>query len=158
MRKFVLLTAVVPLLLAPPAFAGDKKPERESVCRVPDIDLSYDTETFTTLVSLPVSGCRSREHTIFTLTASISRLDHQGGRDVAEWSTECGPFRSAEDFDSDQEPPEYFCNLAVFVDHPEVEEGVQYDVEVTYPAAAAERTAKVFTFCTSDGKNASCEQ
>ena len=55
MRKFLLLTAAVSLLLAPPAFAGDKKPERESVCRVPDIDLSYDTETFTTLVSLPVS-------------------------------------------------------------------------------------------------------
>jgi len=40
----VLLAAAVPLLLAPPALAGEKKPERKSVCRTPDIDLSYDTK------------------------------------------------------------------------------------------------------------------
>ncbi|MEW6470924.1 MAG: hypothetical protein AB1679_01520 [Actinomycetota bacterium] len=157
MRMFFLLAAAVSLLFAPPAFAGDKHAEHDSVCRVPDIELSYDTETFTTLVSLPASGCRSREHTIFRLTASISRLDHGGGRDVAERSTECGPFRSADDFESDQEPPRYFCNLAVWIDHPTIEENVQYDVEVTYPGAATERTAKVFTFCSSNGKDASCE-
>jgi hypothetical protein len=72
-------------------------------------------------------------------------------------STECGPFRSADDFESDQEPPRYFCNLAVWIDHPTIEENVQYDVEVTYPGAATERTAKVFTFCSSNGKDASCE-
>ena len=93
MRKLVLLVAAVPLLLAPSAVAADNKAERESICRVPDVELSYDTETFTTLVSLPVSGCKNREHSQFILSASISRLDHDGGRDVIERSAMCGPFR-----------------------------------------------------------------
>lgn len=37
-------------------------------------------------------------------------------------------------------------------------ESAQYDVNVSYPGATAERTTSVFTFCTSDGKTASCEQ
>jgi hypothetical protein len=157
MRKLLLLSAAVPLLFAPSAFAGDKPAERESVCRVPDIDLTYDTETFTALVSLPASGCTSREHRQFVLSASISRLDHEGGRDVVERSAMCGPFRSASDFESAGEAPQYFCDLAVFLDHPELE-SAQYDVEVTYPGAAAERTTSVFTFCTSDGNTAPCEE
>jgi hypothetical protein len=127
------------------------------VCRVPGIDLSYDTETFTALVSLPASGCASREHTMFMLSASISRLDNGGGRDVVERSAVCGPFRSAGDFDSPDEAPRYSCNLAVFVDHPQVETA-QYDVDVSYPGAGGERTTSVFTFCTSDGTTASCEE
>jgi hypothetical protein len=126
------------------------------VCRVPDIDLTYDTETFTALVSLPASGCASREHRQFVLSASISRLDHEGGRDVVERSAVCGPFRSAEDFESPEEAPRYLCNLAVLLDHPQVE-AAQYDVDVSYPGAGGERTTSVFTFCTSDGTTASCE-
>lgn len=93
MRRSLLLLTAVPLLVAPHAFAGEKNAERPSVCRVPDVDLSYDTATFSALVSLPASGCRSRAHTQFILSASISRLDHEGGRDVAERSAICGPFR-----------------------------------------------------------------
>ena len=158
MRKLVILATAIPLLFAPTALAADKKPaEGRSVCRVPDIDLRYDTETLTALVSLPASGCQSREHTQFMLSASISRLDNEGGRDLVERSAICGPFRSADDFEGSQEPPQYFCNLAVFLDHPDIE-NAQYDINVSYPGAAAERTTSVFTFCTSDGKTASCEQ
>jgi hypothetical protein len=153
-RTVLLLCAAVPLLLAPPAVAAEKA-ERESVCRVPDVELSYGTETFTTLVTLPVSGCKSREHTQFILSASISRLDNDGGRDVIERSAMCGPFRSASDFE-DGKAPQYSCTMALGLDHPTVETA-QYDVEVTYPGAAAERTMRLFTFCTSDGTTASCE-
>jgi hypothetical protein len=152
----LLLCAAVPLLFAPPAGATDKKAERESICRVPDVDLSYDTETFTTVVSLPVSGCKSREHTQFILSVQVSRLDHDRGRDVIERSTMYGPFRSVDDFE-DGKAPQYSCTLALWLDHPKVENS-QYDVEATYPGAAAERTMRLFTFCTSDGINASCEQ
>ena len=155
MRKLVLLAAAVPLLFSPTALAADQKAERQSVCRVPDVELSYDTDTFTTLVTLPVSGCTSREHTQFILSASISRLDHDGGRDVIERSAMCGPFRSASDFE-DGNAPQYSCTMALWLDHPTVETA-QYDVEVTYPGAAAERTMRLFTFCTSDGTNRSCE-
>lgn len=154
-RTVLLLCAAVPLLLAPPAVAADTKAERESVCRVPDVELTYDTETLTTLVTLPVSGCKTREHSQFILSASISRLDHEGGRDVIERSGMCGPFRSADDFE-DGKGPQYTCTMALWLDHPDVETA-QYDVEVTYPGAAAERTMRLFTFCTSDGTDASCE-
>jgi hypothetical protein len=153
-RSVLLLAAAVPLVLTPPALADGKNTERP--CQVPDIELSYDTETFTTMVSLPASGCASREHTQFVLSASISRLDNGGGRDVVERSAMCGPFRSVDDFD-DGEAPRYFCNLAVFLDHPPVETA-QYDVDVTYPGAGGERTTNVFTFCSSDGETATCEQ
>jgi hypothetical protein len=157
MRKLLLLSVAVPLLFAPSAFAGDRPAERESVCRVPDIDLSYDTETFTALVVLPASGCASREHRQFVLSASISRLDNEGGRDVVERSARCGPFRSTDDFKSPDDAPQYSCNLAVFLDHPQVETA-QYDADVSYPGAGGERTMRVFTFCTSDGQIASCEE
>ena len=77
---------------------------------------------------------------------------------MVERSAVCGPFRSADDFEPGDAPSQYSCNLAVFLDHPEVEQAVQYDVEITYPGAAAERTMRLFTFCTSDGEHASCEQ
>ena len=110
----VLLAAAVPLLLAPTALAADKEPaEGQSIRRVPDIGLSYDTETFAAVVSLPVSGCLSREHTQFILSASISRRDHEGGRDPDRTVAMCGPFRSADDFEDSQEPPQYFCNLGL---------------------------------------------
>ena len=67
-----------------------------------------------------------------------------------------GPFPSAGDFDSPEEAPRYSCNLAVFVDQPQVETA-QYDVDVSYPGAGSERTTSVFTFCTSDGNTGSCE-
>lgn len=72
-----------------------------------------------------------------------------------ERSAMCGPFRAASDLESSQRRSS--CNLAVWLDHPEVE-STQYDIEVTYPGAAAQRTTRLFTFCTSDGKSAACEE
>ena len=158
MRKLALLAAAVPLLVGPPAVASDKKTERPSVCRAPEINLEYDTATFTALVTLPASGCKSREHTMFTLSAAISRVDDEDGRDLIQRSATCGPFRSADDFDKGEARSEYSCNLAVFLSHPEVE-SAKYDVDVTYPAASGdEQTTSVFTFCTSDAQTATCEQ
>lgn len=155
MRKLVLLAAAVPLLLCPTALAADKRTESESVCRVPDVDLRYDTETFSALVSLPVSGCRPRENNQFILSASISRTDSNVGRDMVERSAVCGPFRSPDGFESDHEP-QYTCDLGVWLNHPDVE-SARYDIDVSYPGARQQRTDRLFTWCISDGKTASCE-
>jgi hypothetical protein len=72
-------------------------------------------------------------------------------------SAVCGPFRSAADVDPGDAPPEYFCDLAVAVDHPEVENS-QYDVDVSFPGATAQRSAALVAFCSSDGENATCAQ
>jgi hypothetical protein len=157
MRRTLLLLAAVPLLLAPPALAHNDG-AGGSVCRVPDIDLYYDTYTFGARVSLPVSGCASRENRQFMVSASISRLDHDGGRDVVDRTVMCGRSGSADDIDSDDGAPQSSCDMHVFLDHPEVERDAHYDVEVSYPGAAAERSTNTFTFCTSDGETASCEQ
>ena len=157
MRKLVLLAAAVPLLFAPTAVAAERKPELQSVCRVPEVELSYDTEIFTALVSLPVSGCQSRENRIFSLSASISRWDPEGGRDMTERFVHCGPFRPADDVEPGKKPPGSSCDLGLFLPHPQMETA-RYDVDVTYPAAGAQQTMRLFTSCTSDGKTASCEE
>ena len=156
MRKLALLICAVPLLLAPTAVAAEQQPERESACRVPDIDLYYDPYTFGARVSVPASGCASRENRRFMVSTSISRLDHEGGRDVVDRSVMCGPYRSTDDTDPGDTPPQYACDMHLFLDHPEIE-NAQYDVNVTYPGADAERTTSLFRFCTSDGQTASCE-
>ena len=69
----------------------------------------------------------------------------------------CGPFRSSDDFEDGDRAPQYSCSLAVWLDHPEVE-NAQYGIEVTYPGATAERTMRLFTVCTSDGETAVCEE
>ena len=157
MRKLVLLISAVPLLLAPTAVAAQQQPESESVCPVPDIDLYYDPYTFGARVSLPASGCASRENRQFMVSTSISRLDHEGGRDVVDRSVMCGPYRSADDTEPGDTAAQYSCDTHLFLDHPEVEDA-QYDVDITYPGAKAERTTSLFTFCTSDGQTASCEE
>jgi hypothetical protein len=157
MRKLVLLAAAVPLVFGPAALAADQKPdEPRSVCRVPDVDLVYDTHDLMVLVSLPVDGCRSRQGRVFPLSASITRLDNSGGRDVADWGVDCGPFRSDENAADHGDPPSS-CDLNVAYEHPEVE-SAQYDVEVTYPGATAERTMSAVVFCRSDGDWGSCEE
>ena len=159
MRKLVLLAAAVPLLCSPAALAtDDEKAEPKSVCRAPDVALDYDAQTFSAVVSLPATGCASREHTIFDLSAVITRVDNSGqSRDFTERSMTCGPFRSAADRESHEAPAQYFCDLALFLPHPELETA-QYTVDVTYPAASGDpRTMSVFTVCTSDAETAVCE-
>ena len=148
----LLLAAAVSLLLSPTALAGERTPKSESACREPGIDLDYDLRRFTVSASLPVSGCRSRENSEFILSTSISRLDNDRGRDLIDRSAVCGPFRPAEA----PEGRDRTCSLAVSLGHPDVEHA-QYDVEVSYPGPSGRRTAKVFTFCTADGTDASCQ-
>jgi hypothetical protein len=153
MRKLVLLAAAVPLLFSPAALAADRSPEGRSTCRFPDTDIRYAAETFTFLVVLPVEECRSRQDEPFTLSASIVRHDPDGGWNLADASIPCGPYRSA---DGDDSPPPT-CDLAVTLSHPERETGVRYDLEVTFPGAAAQRTMRQSTVCTADGKTTACE-
>ena len=150
MRKLVVIGAAVPLLFAPSALAAEKKTDRQSMCRVPDVDIRYAASTFTFLVVLPVEDCASRR--TFNLSASIVRHDPDGGRNLADASTPCGPYRSA-----DHDDPPAACALAVTLNHPEHETGVRYDVEITYPGAAAERTMRRVSVCTSDGRSAVCD-
>jgi hypothetical protein len=154
MRKYLLLVAAVPLLFAPTALAAENQTEHQSVCQVPDTDIRYAAETFTFVVVLPVEDCHSRQNRMFTLSASIVRHDPGGGWDLADASTPCGPYHSV---DRDDSSPAS-CALAVTLHHPEHETGVRYDVEVTYPGAAAERTMRQFTVCSSDGKAAVCDK
>jgi hypothetical protein len=160
MRKLVLLAAAVPLLLSPTALAADRDPaERPSVCRLPDTDIRYDSETFTYLVVLPIDGCRSREERPFVLSASISRsesFDGRGDRDMIERSVICGPYPAGNAHHDDRSSPAT-CDLAVWLGHPLEEDGVRYDVEVTFPGATADRTMREFTFCTSNHQSATCE-
>ena len=156
MRRALFLLAAVPLIVVPPALAQDRT-DGESSCPVPDISSSYDVQAFSVHVSLPVSGCASREHREFLLSASVSRLDHDGGRMDVDRSVMCGPFRSAADTEPGDAPSRYSCDLDVAVDHPEVENS-QYDVDVSFPSATADRTATLVAFCTSDGDTAACEQ
>jgi hypothetical protein len=69
----------------------------------------------------------------------------------------CGPFRSAADTGPGDAPPAYSCDLGVSLDHPEVENS-QYDVDVSFPGATAQRSATLVAFCTSDGETAACER
>ena len=155
-RSLLLLLAALPLAFASSALAADRKFDRQSVCRVPDIDLDYDTERFTAHVSLPVTGCASREEAEFVLSATIARLDNNWGRDLVDRSVVCGPDRPTASTEPANATPDESCELSVTLDHPEVE-NAQYDVDVSYPGVGGERTTSVFTFCTSDGKTASCE-
>ena len=157
MRKLVLLAAAVPLVFAPTALAADRQPEQQPVCQVPDVDLVYDAHDLMVLVSLPVDGCRSRQDRVFPLSASITRMDNSGGRDVADWSVDCGPFRSDDNAEGADAAPASSCDLNVAYEHPEVE-SAQYDVEVTYPGATADRTMSNVVFCRSDGSWGSCEE
>lgn len=88
-RKVLLVLAAVPVVVAPPALAQTDRSEGESVCEVPTVDTQYDVEQFVIHVSLPASGCASREHRIFELSAKVTRMDNNWGRDVHEWSTTC---------------------------------------------------------------------
>jgi hypothetical protein len=155
MRKLVLFAAAVPLVFAPAALAAGRQPEPRSVCRVPDVDLVYDTHDLMVLVSLPVDGCRSRQDHVFPLSASITRMDNHGGRDVAGWSVGCGPFRP--DDNADHGGPQPSCGLNVAYEHPQVE-AARYDVEVTYPGPTVDRTMSAVVFCRSDGDWGSCEE
>lgn len=158
MRKLVLLAAAVPLLLlAPSAVADAGRSGGESRCAVPDAHSRYDLDRFTVRVSLPVSGCGSREDRRFELSAQVVRMDNHGGRDVTERTILCGPFRPAGESDPQNAATGSSCHLKLTVDHPDVE-NAQYDVEITYSGAAAERTMTAVLFCTSDGDDAVCDR
>jgi len=157
-RTVLLLCAAVPLLFAAPAVADDGRDgqaeKAESVCRPPEVDHSYRTDALSVHVKLPASGCSSREHSLFYLSAGISRTDWFGPQDSVWRTVRCGPFLTAED-DPDH-PAQYFCELDVTLEHQPVETS-DYEVEVTYPGATEERTLTVRLACTSDGTSAVCD-
>ncbi len=155
MRKVLLVLAAVPLALGPSAVAHANPSDGGSQCQTPNVDMQYDVAQFTFAVSLPASGCATREHRMFDLDTDITRMDNNGSHDETEWSTTCGPFRSAADAGPGDPAPQYSCDLSVSFDHPNVEVA-QYDVEITYPAMG-DRTMSAVYFCRSDGNNTACE-
>ena len=159
MRKVLLALAAVPLvvLVAPAASAHDYGFSGESRCSAPTIDTQYSLDQLRVFVSLPASGCAAREHRMFDLAATVTRMDNNGSHDGLDAGTTCGPFRSASDVGPGEAAPQYSCDLGVAVDHPDVE-AAQYDIDVTYPGDSADRTMSDVVFCRSDGDNASCER
>jgi hypothetical protein len=162
-RKVLLVLAAAPLVLVPvvasPALAHVDRsaPEGESRCPVPTIETNYDVDLLTVDVSLPASGCAAREHRIFELAMTVTRMDNNGSHDGLDSGTTCGPFRSAGDVEPGDPAPQYSCDLAMAVDHPKVE-AAQYDIDITYPGDSGDRTVSHVVFCRSDDDAASCEQ
>jgi hypothetical protein len=160
LRKVPLVLAALPLVLAPltasPALAGDDSSAAGSGCPVPTVDTDYDVHQLTVHLSLPVSGCAAREHRIFDLDSTVTRMDNNGSHDGLDAGTTCGPFRSASDVGPGEPAPDDSCGLGVAVGHPAVE-AAQYDIDITYPGASGERTVTDVVFCRSDGDGASCE-
>jgi hypothetical protein len=160
-RKVLLVLAAVPLVVlplvtAPAALAHAVPSDGESHCAVPKVDPQYDVDLLTVHVSLPASGCAAREHRMFDLAMTVTRMDNNGSHDTLDSGTTCGPFRSAGDVEPGAPAPQYRCDHAMGVDHPRVE-AAQYDIDLTYPGADGQRTTTDVLFCRSDADNASCE-
>jgi hypothetical protein len=64
--------------------------------------------------------------------------------------------RSAADEEPGDTTWEYFCELDVELEHPEVETN-DYVIEVNFPGANADRTVTDDLVCTSDGESAVCD-
>ena len=108
-------------------------------------------------VNLPAPGCPSREHAVFMVSAEVTRFDDHGPTDRVERAVMCGPFRSAADRGLDEPAHEYFCELDVALEHPEVET-IRYDIDVAYPGETSARNRSVILSCSSDGETAACDQ
>jgi hypothetical protein len=154
MRRSLFLLVALPLLAAPPALAKDGGEKQD--CPPPEITHSYDTTRMAVHVKLPASGCPAREHTTFTMSASIFRSDNGFAYDGIERTVTCGPFRSAADQGPDDGEWEYFCELDVALEHPQVET-LRYAIDVGYPGATSDRNSTVVLACTSDGTAAVCD-
>jgi hypothetical protein len=111
MRKLVLLVAFVPLLFAPPALA-EADYDAESLCRPPEVDYRYDTEDLAVHVKLPATGCASRENSMFSVSAGITRTDVFGPQQSIWRAVRCGPFLARDDQNRDGSS-EYFHRLDV---------------------------------------------
>lgn len=146
--------AATPLVLAPTALASSG----ESRCSPPSVDHDADASALRVHVVLPASGCASREHRIFTLTTEVSRFDGPDSRTVLEREERCGPFRSADDMDDGDAPPDYSCVLDATFIHDGVDRHTRYDIEVSYPGATVERSVTYTVFCTADGDTAVCDR
>jgi hypothetical protein len=147
--------AATPLVLSPTALASSGGVSR---CSSPSVDHDADASALRVHVVLPVSGCASREHRIFTLTTEVSRFDEPDSRTVLNREERCGPFRSADDVEAGDAPPEYSCVLDVTFTHDAVDRHTRYDIEVSYPGATAERSVTFTVFCTADGDTAVCDE
>ena len=160
MRKVLLILAALPLVLAPlsasPALGQPERsaPEGGSRCPVPTVGTEYDVHEFVVHVSLPVSGCAARQHRVFDLDSTVTRIDNDGSRDGLGGGTTCGPFPSPGD--TEDAEPEDSCGSGTAVNHPPVE-AAQYDIDITYPGATGDRTVTDVMFCRSDGHHVSCE-
>jgi len=146
--------AATPLVPSPAAQASPSHPSR---CSTPSIDERADRSALTVHVVLPVSGCATREDRVFTLSATVARYEPgEESRSVLGREERCGPFRSADDVDAGADPPRDTCELDATSIHDEVDDHTRYDIAVTFPGAAAERTETLTMFCTDEGDTVIC--
>jgi hypothetical protein len=151
-----ILTAL-PMIGGAPTVAAAEPAADESACPPPEVTHHYDTTELAVHVKLPASGCPSREHTMFTVSASIARSDDFADYESIERTVTCGPFRSADDRGPDEPTWENFCEVDVTLGHPEVET-IGYGIDVGYPGAASARNRTVMLTCSSDGETAACDE
>lgn len=155
-RSSVLLVAAAAALLPVPAASAHGSPPSEGTpetCPAPDVVAQYHPDRLSLYVTLPTTGCPTREQGEFSLQAWVSRVDEHTGEGHGR-VVPCGPFS---DSNADADPPDRWdtCELDMVLPHPNPE-AAYYDIEVTYPGAAGEETIESHSFCTTGDDGAYC--
>jgi hypothetical protein len=153
MRRFLLLLAALPLVLAPPAVAVDRGDGDR--CPPPEIDYVYDSQRMAVHAWLVASGCPARDKGQFDLFVAVGRFTDDGPLDGVHRTQRCGPFPAGRHDDAPS--PTYACEVDLALQHPDGER-VNYDIDVTYPGANSERNTTLILRCTSKPDVAWCDE
>jgi len=157
MRRFpVLLVAAVAALSPIPAASAHGSPPAEetpAACPAPDVVAQYHPDRLSLFVTLPTTGCPTREQGNFSLQAWVSRVDEHTGAGHGR-VVPCGPFSSS---DAAVDSPGRWdtCELDMVLPHPDPE-AAYYDIAVTYPGAEGEETLESHSFCRTGDDGAFC--
>jgi hypothetical protein len=111
----------------------------------------YHPDRFSVSVTLPATGCPTRENGMFHMSMWLSRVDEHAGEGHGR-VVSCGPFPSSSTGGMDRW---YACELDEAFPHPSPE-AASYDVEVTYPGADGEETVEFHSHCTTGDDGAFC--
>ena len=142
--------ATCTLTVLPAAAVTAAEPAPDNSCPAPRISDSYDPAERIVQVSLPATGCPTREIRRFPLSLRIERSDWSGS-DGADRTVLCGPFRSGV-----EEGTTYSCEVELILAHPPEDEA-EYAITVAYPGIDGEETATYKSVCTTDDQTAECE-
>jgi hypothetical protein len=156
-RSLVLLVAAVAALGPVPAASAHDAPAEQvpAACPPPDVVAQYHPDRMSVYVSLPTTGCPTRENGEFSLQLWLDRVDKHTGEGHGR-VVPCGWFRPSSGADVDPSAaPSDTCELDMWIGHPSPE-AAHYDLAVTYPGADGEETLEYHSFCTSDDNGAFC--